>query len=114
MLDSNDALVDEFLRRGRQDKASFYCCFMVFDSYYNMNKPEWIDQENQEYRTMTELRFKDYYKKYKSLWDGVLDGDKMQISNTVRSRIVNEGMRMEAVTIQDWLKHIEEMEDETK
>jgi len=43
MLDSNDALVDEFIKRGREDKAKFYCVFMVFDAYYNMNKPEWID-----------------------------------------------------------------------
>ena len=31
MLDSNDALVDEFLRRGMGDKASFYTAFMIFD-----------------------------------------------------------------------------------
>lgn len=107
MLDSNDALVDEFLSRGMQDKVMFYCAFMVFDAYYTMNKPEWINQENQEYRNLTEERFAKYYAKHKSMWDSIPINDKMIISNQVRSRSVIEGMRMEAVTIDDWLKHVE-------
>ena len=74
-----------------------------------MNKPDWIDQENQEYRNKTELRFKEYYKKRKSIWDSIPVNDKMIISNQVRSRSVMEGMRMEAITIDDWLKHIENL-----
>ena len=109
MLDSNDALIDEFLSRGKQDKAMFYTVFMVFDAYYTMNKPEWIDQENQEYRHNTELRFKTWYKKHKGMWDMVPMNDKMIISNQVRNRSVMEGMRMEAVTIDGWLKHIEKL-----
>lgn len=110
MLDSNDALVDEFLRRGRRDKAAFYCCFMTFDAYYTMNKPEWVNQENMEYRDLTERRFSAYYRKHKVLWCSVLDGDKMQISNAVRSRTIGEGMQMETTTIEEWLRHIEAME----
>ena len=109
MLDSNDALIDEFLSRAVQDKAMFFVAFMIFDAYYTMNKPDWIDQENQEYRNKTELRFKEYYKKRKSIWDSIPVNDKMIISNQVRSRSVMEGMRMEAITIDDWLKHIENL-----
>lgn len=114
MLDSNDALVDEFLRRGRQDKASFYCVFMAFDAYYCMNKPEWINQENKEYRDMTELRFADYYAKHKDLWNSMSMANKMQISNGVRSRTVDEGMLMEALTIDGWLRHVEQMREEAQ
>lgn len=109
MLDSNDALIDEFLSRAVQDKAMFFVAFMIFDAYYTMNKPDWIDQENQEYRNKTELRFKEYYKKRKGIWDSIPINDKMIISNQVRSRSVMEGMRMEAITIDDWLKHIENL-----
>ena len=35
--------------------------------------------------------------------------DKMMISNQVRQRSVMEGMRMEAITIDDWLKKIKKM-----
>ena len=107
MLDSNDALVDEFLSRAMQDKAMFYSVFMIFDAYYTMNKEEWLNQENQEYRHATEMRFKEYFLKHKSMWENMPINDKMMISNQVRSRSVMEGMRMEAVTIDDWLKHIE-------
>lgn len=110
MIDSNDALIDEFLKRGMLDKAGFYTVFMIFDAYYTMNKPEWINQENQEYRTTTEKRFGKYFKKRENLWTGVTIQDKMQISNGVRSRSVNEGMLMEAITIDDWLKKIKEEE----
>ena len=109
MLDSNDALVDEFLKRGVQDKAMFYTAFMVYDAYYNMNKPEWINQENKEYRDSTEKRFAAYYKKHKGMWNAIPVNDKMIISNQVRSRSVMEGMMMEAITIDNWLKHIERL-----
>jgi len=109
MLASNDALVDEFLSRAISDKAMFYTVFMIFDAYYTMNKPEWIDQENQEYRNSTELRFAEYFKKHKDMWENMPINDKMAISNQVRSRSVMEGMRMEAITIDNWLKHVEKL-----
>lgn len=107
MLDSNDALVKEFNRRDRADKAKFYVAFMVFDAYYTMNKKEWIDQENQKYREATEKRFAKYFKEHKSEWDEVGEGDKMAISNGVRTRSVSEGMPMESITINAWLEHVQ-------
>ena len=106
MLDSNDALIAEFLKRGIQDKAMFYTAFMIFDAYYTMNKPEWVNQENKEYRDDTEKRFAEYFIKHEDLWDSIPSPDKMMISNAVRSRSIGEGMLMEAVTIQEWLKHV--------
>ena len=107
MLDSNDALIDEFMRRGAHDKATFFTVFMIFDAYYTMNKPDWIDQENKDYRDKTEIRFSEYFKKHKDMWNNIPINDKMAISNQVRSRSVHEGMRMEAITIDAWLRHIE-------
>jgi glycosyltransferase involved in cell wall biosynthesis len=106
MLDSNDALIDEFIKRAIQEKALFYTAFMIFDAYYTMNKPEWINQENKEYRDSTELRFAEYYKKHETMWNSIPINDKMVISNQVRQRSVMEGMLMEAVTIDQWLEHI--------
>ena len=107
MLDSNDALVSEFINRGKEDKAAFYIAFIIFDAYYAMNKPDWINQENVEYRNSTERRFADYYAKYKERWDKIPAQDKMLISNQVRSRSVMEGMSMEAFTIDSWLSHVQ-------
>lgn len=110
MLDSNDALIGEFLRRDMKDKAMFFTGFMVFDAYYTMNKPEWIDQENQQYRMATEKHFQGWLKKHKDLWDEIPIQDKMFISNQVRSRSVMEGMQMENMTIDDWITKVEAMQ----
>ena len=106
MIDSNDALIDEFIKRGKDDKVFFYTAFMIFDAYYTMNKPDWINQENKEYRDNTELRFKEYFIKHKKIWDDLPINDKMIISSKVRERSVLEGMLMEALTIDQWLNKI--------
>jgi len=109
MLDSNDALVDEFSRRGHDDKANFYAAFMIFDAYYTMNKKEWIDINNQDYRDAVENRFADYFAKHKHRWEKLTEQEKMSISNGIRNRAVAEGMPMETITIDAWLKHVEEI-----
>ncbi len=109
MIDSNDALVGEFLKRGLIDRAAFYTAFLIFDAYYTMNKPEWVNQENRAYRDETEKRFAGYYRKHEDLWKSTPPVTRMQISNGVRSRSVMEGMQMESVTIDGWLRHIRKL-----
>lgn len=111
MLDSNDALVDQFIKRNHEDKARFYIGFMLFDAYYTMNKKEWIDKTNKAYRDAVEKRFAAYYKKYKKRWNQLSEQEKMMISNGVRSRSVNEGMPMESITIDKWLRHISRIKE---
>ena len=111
MLDSNDALIAELSSRGLTAQANGLVGFMIFDAYYTLNKPEWVNQENQEYRRKTELRFKSYYKKHKEQWDAIPAQDKMQISAGVRNRSIMEGMQMEQQTINDWLQHVENLEE---
>lgn len=109
LLKSSDALIQEFNRRGEEKKAKFYVVSAVMDAYYTMNKPDWVNQENIEYRDSTERNFAEYFRKYEAVWDSVADRDKMKVSNHIRARSVNEGMGMESVTISDWLKHIKEL-----
>ena len=109
MIDSNDALVAQFIQRKVMDKAYFFIAFMIFDAYYTMNKPEWINQENKEYRDDTERYFAKWYLKYKKMWKKIPTQDKMQISQQIRGRSVMEGMEMESMTVDEWLKHIEEL-----
>ena len=106
MIDSNDALIKEFSKRNRPDKAGFYVAFMVFDAYYTMNKPQWTDQENVEYRTAVEKRFRDYFAKHRELWEGMPTQTRMILSNNIRTRQVKEGMLMETKTISQWLEEI--------
>lgn len=109
MIDSNSALIAEFRKKGHPDKAAFYTVFMIFDAYYTMNKPEWIDMENQDYRNATERHFAEYYKTHKKTWENFPYQEKMNISQGIRGRSVQEGMRMESMTVDEWLKHIEDL-----
>ena len=103
MIDSNDTLIGTLRDKGVYDKADFYVAVMLLDAYYTMNKPEWIDQENQEYRQAVEKRFAEYYKKHRATWEKIPIQDKMQISQGIRGRSVMEGMQMESMTIEEWL-----------
>lgn len=109
LLDSGDALLDEFIKRGRTDKVLSYLAFYIFDAYYTLNKPEWINQDNKEYRAKVEKRFAEFYKKFKGYWILCPSNLRMNTSNNIRQRCINEGMMMEAITIDDWLAKIEKM-----
>ena len=106
MLDSNDALVGELIKRGKMEDAQFYASAMIFDAYFTMNKKEWIDQENKAYRKATERRFKKYYLKFKRLYETLPEEAKFQIVSGVKNRMYGEGLLMESVTFEDWIKHV--------
>lgn len=109
MLDSNTALVEELIKRGKLQDAQFYATSMIYDAYYTMNKNEWINQENKDYRYNTEIRFKEYYLKFKSLFDTITEQSKNQIIVGIRNRFFQEGMMLESITFDAWIKHIEEL-----
>lgn len=108
MLDSNTALVHQFLDRRRVEDARFYALSMIFDAYYTMNKKEWIDQENKEYRDAVEKRFYDYYKEFSPLYETANDQVKMQVVSGIRNRMFGEGLMLESITFADWIKSIKE------
>ena len=108
MLDSNTALVKEFQNRGRHTEAGFYCVSMIYDSYYMMNKEEWLNQENQEYRHMTEKRFKKYLDEFKPLFDSVDEDTKRKIIVGMKNRFFTEGVFLEKMTFDDWMRHVQE------
>ena len=109
MLDSNDALVTQFLSRNMKDDAQFYVVGMIYDAYFTMNKDEWLNQENKEYRYATEKRFKEYWLKYKNLHDTIPQDAKAQIIMGIKNRMYAEGMVLETLTFNEWIKQVEEL-----
>lgn len=106
MLDSNTALVEQFIQRRRKEDAQFYATSMIYDAYFTMNKNEWINQENKKYRQATEKRFKEYYVRFKYLFDGINPEVKNQIIVGMKNRMFAEGLMMESITFDDWIKYI--------
>jgi glycosyltransferase involved in cell wall biosynthesis len=107
MIDSNNALIDEFVNRGLLEIANTYVGIMIFNTYYTFNKVEWINQENIEYRDRTEKHFSEYYKNRKEMWEKISPDEKMRLSDVIRQRSIMEGMVMENITLDDWLNKIE-------
>lgn len=109
MLDSNDALIGQFLNRKMTQDAQFFAVNMIYDAYFTMNKEEWLNQENHDYREATERRFKEYWIKYKNLHDSIPDDLKAQIIMSIKNRMYGEGMVLETLTFDDWIKQVEEI-----
>lgn len=107
MLDSNDALIEQFLERGRKEDAQFYATSMIYDAYFTMNKDEWLNQENRDYRRATEKRFGDYWVKYRYLHDSIPGDVKSQIIMGIKNRMYREGMVLETQTFSEWIKSVE-------
>lgn len=109
MLDSNTALIEEFTKRNRKEDAMFYATNMIYDAYFTMNKDEWLNQENKEYRYATEKRFKEYWLKHKYLHDSIPQDIKAQIIMGIKNRMYAEGMVLESLTFSEWIKQVEQM-----
>ena len=109
MLDSSDALVDQFLKRDRLSDAQFYAVNIIYDAYFTMNKDEWLSQENQDYRNAVEKRFKEYWLKHKNLHDTIPQDVKVQIIMGIKNRMYGEGMVLETLTFNEWIKQVEEI-----
>lgn len=109
MLDSNTALIEQFLSRARISDAQFYATSMIMDAYYSMNTDRWTNQDNQEYRLTTEKRFQQYYHQFKYLFDGIDQQIKAQIIMGIRNRFFQEGLLLETITFENWIQRIESL-----
>ncbi len=109
MLDSNTALVERFLDRGRQQDAQFYATSMIYDAYFTLNKQEWINQENQAYRAAVERRFAQYYRQFEELFNSTSQEAKAQIIVGLKNRMFGEGLLMETQTFDQWIDHIKRL-----
>ncbi len=106
MIDSNTALVKELKSRRKDTKATFFIVNMVYDAYFTMNKDEWLNQENQEYRDAVEKRFKKYYEEFEKDFNSITDDDRRLIIRGIKNRMFEEGLIMESITFDDWIKRI--------
>lgn len=107
MLESNTALVNQFLDRGRKDDAKFYATSMIYDVYYSLNCDRWWEGEGHDYLEKTERRFAQYWKEFKSLTESIDSQIKTQIIMGIKNRFFGEGLLLERITFNDWIKHIE-------
>ena len=106
LLDSSTGLIKELAQRGLRGNAESIVCTRIFDSYFTLNKTEWLDQENQEYRQNVERRFKEFYLEFKPYFDSIDEQSKNKIIIELKNQKYKEGMIMEKITFDDWIRFI--------
>ena len=106
LLDSSTQLVNNLLVRGLAKNAQEIVTGMIYNSYFTLNKKEWLEQENQEYRDSVEKRFKRYYLDFKCLYESIDEKTKNSIIIQLKNQKFNEGMILESITFNDWIKEI--------
>lgn len=109
MLDSNTALINQFLERRKKNDAKLYVASMIYDAFWTLNKDEWLNQDNQEYRHATELRFKRYWLEFKNLFNELTKEEKTIIASGIRQRMFAEGLLMEKQTFDQWIEQVENL-----
>ena len=110
MLKSNAYLIGDLLDRGFLDNAKIQACTLIYNTYYLLNKPAWLDPMNAKYRYETEKAFKEYYQKHKDLYDRTDPMLKSRLVPGIKRRVMGEGILFEKYTFDAWLKHIEELD----
>lgn len=105
-LDSSTCLLKELLQRNLIRNARIIATNMFFECFLTLNKKEWLEQENQEYRNNVEKRFKKFFLDFKNLFDELDDKEKNKLLIKLKNRKYNEGMIMESITFDDWIQVI--------
>lgn len=111
MLASNTALVEQFIERGRMEDAQFFATSMIFDCYYQINCKQWLEKENADFKLGLEKCFKTYFDKFEYLYKDVNKDVRLQIIAGIRNRFFQEGLDLESITFDDWIKHIKEIKE---
>lgn len=109
LLNSNDALLKELIRRENEESARYIMTFVTFDLFYSLQLPIWHEEENQVWRDKTEKRFSEMWKDYKEIFWQYDGKQRTKTANLIRDRMRNSGMGLEVVAFPMWIEHIEEL-----
>ena len=104
MVDSTESLAEELLRRGQAHKAAYICFNFIYNTYYDMNKEEWRNEENKQYHDKFIKRFIKFYKKYSEVADLLKEEEKKNIICETKNRKTSQGIFYEEFTYKDWIK----------
>ena len=106
LIKSSDHSIQWLVGKSKFDKARECIVSITYDAYYTFCHPSWKTIETQEYRDRAEKCFSDYFRKYEYLWNEAPDQLKMQVSQGIRQRTVQEGMQMETETLSQFIERV--------
>ena len=108
LMASNTALVREFLQRNLRGMAQIFVTNMFYDAYFTLNRKDWLDVVNKEFRDRTERRFKKYVEEFGDIYyKEAPEMLKKQAYKGQKNRFFGEDVFDEAMTLKQWLAHID-------
>ena len=114
LIDSSTALVEKLCELKKATEAITLTTATIYDAYFQFNKEEWNKPENSKYRLLAEKKIASYYSKFLPLHNLIDEEVKRGIIIGIRNRMYGEGLMMEMITFDDWIKHIEDLAHEEK
>ena len=105
-------VLEHLLKNGRNDIARETAFSMIMDIYYSLNRKDWLDYANKEWRDLTEGTFKFFYETYKKYADELQEDKRNAIIAGQKQMHIQQGVLLEDITFKDWIKHIESEEVE--
>lgn len=105
-LNSSESLALQLEQRGRRDKAEFYAVNTLFEAYYTLMKPDWLEEDNLQWRTACMLRCKSFYERFLPMLDTIAKDVLASIQLNARNKYFQECPRMELYTFHAWLDQL--------
>lgn len=107
-----DALIDEFLRRGKKQDAQQLTTSGLFKFYFMSNKEEWKNQESNEHRITAEKSIKDFYLKFRELYEAFPQVKKIIMFNDTQKRMSERNTPLPSIPLNKWLSELEKKTEE--
>ena len=109
LTESNDALIEIFLKKDHPEAARQNMVFVIFDAYYSMQLPTWHTLEHLDHRKAAEKHLALLWDKYKNLFWETDVNYRAKTASAIRDRLVKNGMVMEIISFPDWVGHLENL-----
>jgi glycosyltransferase involved in cell wall biosynthesis len=109
LMKSREWFLDQLAESGMEEELKKQTAKVVFDCYYDFQKPEFIDPENTKYVVKDAKAFSELYAKYSEVY---LSNDVkvlVETANKARSEAYSNGMQMEHMTIGQFIETVKQM-----
>lgn len=100
-------IADDLARRGYDKEFKISVCMTVLNSYYDFQKPAYIEPKNKNLRENAERAFKDFWKKYKKVFYDCTNLEIAEMAVSARANAMKNGMLFEQQDLKSFLKHID-------
>ena len=106
LLKTRDAVCDELQQRGFINEYFDAVAKTMIDAYYEFQKPVYLDPENAREVKRAERKVKKFYEKYKKDYNECGIDRITEIMHLSRENAYRRGMRIEQVSLHEWVNHI--------